>query len=138
MNGGIVQRGGNLGKIHLSLPDEAFALLQLYPSDILTGRNVHLPVEERRQMRGTDADLPCHRFHGQAFIDIVRNILQRAADNGILVIQRRRCHQALFYAAGVTKDGQKQQLEIAADEIAAVSVRFAALVQNLPEEIRFF
>ena len=35
VNGGVVQSGGDLGEVHLSLTDQALALLQLDAADIL-------------------------------------------------------------------------------------------------------
>ena len=68
---------------------------------------------------------------------MVGNVLQRAADDGIFVVERSRRLQAFFYAARVAQNGKQQQLQITADKIAAVTVRHVALVQNLAQKGRF-
>ena len=38
---GILEGGGDLGEVHVVLPDHLLALLELHPADILTGGDLH-------------------------------------------------------------------------------------------------
>ena len=64
---------------------------------------------------------------------MIGHILQRAADDLVFVVQGHRRFQALFLAARVAQNGQKQQLEIAADKIAAVGIHIFGLADDLAQ-----
>ena len=64
---------------------------------------------------------------------MIGHILQRAADDLVFVVQRHRRFQAFFFAARVAQNGQKQQLEIAADKIAAVGIHIFGLADDLAQ-----
>ena len=64
---------------------------------------------------------------------MIGHILQRAADDLVFVVQGHRRFQALFFAARVAQNGQKQQLEIAADKIYAVGIHIFGLEEDLAQ-----
>ena len=136
VNRGVMQQRGNLGQVVPALADERLALLELDAADIFAGRNAQLPPEQRRQMRRAHADLLCHQLHGKPVIDMVGDVLQGAADELIFVVQRQRRFQAIPPAAAVAQDVQQQELEVAADEIAAVGVVLLGLAQNTLQQRR--
>lgn len=81
MDGRIMKSGGNFRKVHVALPDQLLALLDLDPSDILTGRDLQVLMEQGSHIAGADIYHPRHVGYRQFFPDMGADILLCPADD---------------------------------------------------------
>ena len=86
MHCGILQGCGDLGEVQIVFPNHLLALLELDASDILAGGDLHIFVEQRRQIAGADIHLPGNQGHRQLLPDVGGDILLRSADDLILAV----------------------------------------------------
>ena len=104
---GIVERRRDLREIQPTLAYEVLALLELDAADVFAGGDVHLAVEERRQMRGADAGLARDALDAHLVINVRGDVLQRAADDQVLVALGDGRFQLLPAAAVVAQQAEQ-------------------------------
>ena len=90
MDSGILQRRGNLSEIQVVFSNHLFALLELDPSDVFSGRNLKILVEQNREVAGAHAYLTRHHWYGKFLADMSGDILLCLTNDFILILNHIR------------------------------------------------
>ena len=85
MHRGIVQAGGNLGKVHSAAADELLGFLKLNATHIVRRGNLQMLLEQGGEVTGAHAGIFGNLRHRKLALHILGNVLLGCADNAVLV-----------------------------------------------------
>ena len=86
VDGGILQRRGDFGKVQVVFPDHLLALLELDTADVFTGGDLQVFLEQHRQVAGADVHLLGNEPNGEFLPDVCGDILLGVADDLVLTV----------------------------------------------------
>ena len=135
MDSGILQSCSDFGKIQIVLPDHLLAFLEFDPADILTGGNLQILMEQRRQITGADVHHPGHQGNRKLLPDMGADILLGLADNFILTVDGIGSLQLISRRSiGLPEQNQQQLIQQGNGHVIGIRIHSLLFPKHLLQQ----